>query len=119
MPLDFAYRLHSEIGAACTGAIVNGKMVDLKTKLQQGDVVEIITTKNSKPNPGWLDKVFSRHARHKLVSQLRSILPGFTPKPKDDPTKKDKKSPKERELEAKKAKSATPASELKAEKTKK
>ena len=83
MPLDFAYRLHSEIGAACTGAKINGKMVNLKTKLNQGDVVEIITTKNSKPNPGWLDKVFSRHARHKLVSQLHAIIPNFSPKPKD------------------------------------
>ena len=78
MPLDFAYRLHSEIGAQCTGAIVNGKMVDLKTKLKQGDVVEIITTKNSKPNPGWLDKVFSRHARSKLRGQLHAILPDFS-----------------------------------------
>ena len=116
MPLDFAYRLHSEIGAKCTGAIVNGKMVDLKTKLQQGDVVEILTTKNSQPNPGWLEKVFSAHARHKLVSQLRTIIPGFTPKPVEDATKKDKKSPKERELEAKKASAAASAAEVKAEK---
>lgn len=116
MPLDFAYRLHSEIGAQCTGAIVNGKMVDLKTKLKQGDVVEIITQKNSKPNPGWLDKVFSSHARHKLVSQLRSLLPDFTPKPKEDDTKKDKKSPKEKALEAKKASAAASAAEIKAEK---
>lgn len=119
MPLDFAYRLHSEIGAACTGAKVNGKMVDLKTKLQQGDVVEIITQKNSKPNPGWLDKVFSRHARHKLVSQLRSMIPNFAPKPKDNSNKPQKKTPKEKELEAKRAKAATSASELKAEKAEK
>ena len=105
MPLDFAYRLHSEIGAQCTGAIVNGKMVDLKTKLEQGDVVEIITAKNSKPNPGWLDKVFSSHARHKLVSQLRSIIPNFAAKPKENENKPHKKSPKEKELEQKRAKS--------------
>lgn len=117
MPLDFAYRLHSEIGAACTGAIVNGKMVDLKTKLQQGDVVEIITQKNSKPNPGWLDKVFSRHARHKLVSQLRTLLPDFAPKPSEDITRRDKKSPREKQLEAKKASAATSAAEIKAEKS--
>ena len=110
MPLDFAYRLHSEIGAQCTGAIVNGKMVDLKTKLQQGDVVEIITQKNSKPNPGWMDKVFSRHARHKLVSQLRSIIPNFAPKPKENTAKTHKKSPQEKLLEEKRAKSAAPAS---------
>lgn len=77
MPLDFAYRLHSEIGASCTGAIVNGKMVSLNTKLKQGDIVEIITAKNAQPNVGWLDKVFSRHARHKLLTQLRRIFPDF------------------------------------------
>ena len=98
MPLDFAYRLHSEIGASCTGAIVNGKMVNLNTKLKQGDIVEIITTKNSRPNVCWLDKVFSRHARHKLLSQLHRILPDFngrsatssTPLEGNAPAKKDK-----------------------------
>lgn len=113
MPLDFAYRLHSEIGATCTGAIVNGKMVDLKTKLQQGDVVEIVTTKNSKPNPGWLEKISSKHARHKLVSQLRALIPGFTPKPTEDRTKKDKRSPKDKERDAKKASAAAPSSKKK------
>ena len=76
MPLDFAYRLHSEIGARCTGAKINGKMCNLNTKLQQGDIVEIITTKSSQPNPGWLEKVFSRQARSKILSQLRKALPG-------------------------------------------
>ena len=90
MPLDFAYRLHSEIGATCTGAIVNGKMVSLNTKLHNGDIVEIVTTKNSKPNPGWLDKVGSKHARHKLLSQLHSLFPNFAANP-DPPEKKEKK----------------------------
>ena len=94
MPLDFAYRLHSEIGAKCTGAIVNGKMVSLNTKLKQGDIVEIVTAKNSKPNPGWLDKVFSRHARHKLLAQLHSMLPNFNPSPSENPIKNNKKSKK-------------------------
>ncbi len=85
MPLDFAYRLHSEIGATCTGAIVNGKMVSLNTKLKQGDIVEIITTKNQKPNPGWLDKVFSKHARSKLLSQLNAALPNFSAKKEPNP----------------------------------
>ena len=91
MPLDLAYRLHSEIGAACTGAIVNGKMVSLNTKLKQGDIVEIITAKNQKPNPGWLDKVFSKHARQKLLSQLHAILPNFATKNEaNSPSKKKK-----------------------------
>jgi len=90
MPLDFAYRLHSEIGATCTGAIVNGKMVSLNTKLHNGDIVEIVTTKNSKPNPGWLEKVGSKHARHKLLSQLHALFPNFAANP-DPPTKPEKK----------------------------
>jgi GTP pyrophosphokinase len=49
-------------------------MVSLSTKLKQGDIVEIITTKNQKPNPGWLDKVFSKHARTKLLSQLNTLF---------------------------------------------
>jgi GTP pyrophosphokinase len=71
MPLDFAYRLHTEIGAKCAGVKVNGKMVSLNTKLRQGDVVEILTAKNVKPNAGWLTKVFSRQARAKIASWLR------------------------------------------------
>ena len=86
MPLDFAYRLHSEIGATCTGARINGKMVSLNTKLQSGDIVEIITTKNSQPNPGWLDKVGSKHARHKLLSQLQSF-PNFVAESNPPPPK--------------------------------
>lgn len=93
MPLDFAYRLHSEIGATCTGAIVNGKMVSLNTKLKQGDIVEIVTTKNTKPNVGWLDKVFSRHARHKLIGQLHRALPDFNGRSTTETTPLEGKTP--------------------------
>ena len=75
MPLDFAYRLHSELGATVVGAKVNGKMVNLNTRLKQGDIVEILTNKNAVPNVGWLDKVFSPRARHKILSQLRKLSP--------------------------------------------
>lgn len=71
MPLDFAYKLHSEIGAKCTGVKVNGKMVNLNTKLKQGDIVEILTGKTARFNVGWLTKVFSRHAKSKISSQLK------------------------------------------------
>jgi GTP diphosphokinase / guanosine-3',5'-bis(diphosphate) 3'-diphosphatase len=53
--LDFAFEIHSEIGSACTGAIVNGKMVPLKHILENGDMVKILTSKAQKPNPGWLE----------------------------------------------------------------
>ena len=71
MPLDFAYKLHSEIGEHVTGARVNGKMVSLNTKLKQGDVVEIITSKNQKPNESWFQKIITPKARQKLRQQLR------------------------------------------------
>jgi GTP pyrophosphokinase len=53
--LDFAFDIHTEIGFSCSGAIVNGKMVPLKYVLQNGDTVKIVTSKNQRPNPGWLD----------------------------------------------------------------
>lgn len=71
MPLDLAFRLHSEIGAKTTGAKVNGKMVKLNTKLKSGDIVEIITAKKQAPNIDWLNKIVSPHARRKLSSLLK------------------------------------------------
>ena len=73
MPLDFAYRLHSEIGEHVVGAKINGKMVNLNTKLSQGDVVEILTSKNQKPNESWFAKIMTRKARQKLRQQLNKI----------------------------------------------
>ena len=57
--LDFAFEIHSEIGSTCTGAIVNGKMVPLRYTLMNGDTVKILTSKNQKPNKGWLEIVKS------------------------------------------------------------
>ncbi len=57
--LDFAFEIHSEVGSTCTGAIVNGKMVQMKHILQNGDTVKILTSKTQKPNTGWLDIVKS------------------------------------------------------------
>lgn len=53
--LDFAYEIHTGIGATCTGAIVNGKMVPLRYTLMNGDTVKILTSKNQKPSKGWLE----------------------------------------------------------------
>lgn len=57
--LDFAFEVHTTIGHTCTGAIVNGKIVQLKHTLRNGDTVKILTSKNQKPNSGWLEFVRS------------------------------------------------------------
>ncbi len=65
-PVDFAYRVHTKVGDTCTGAKVNGKIVPLSYKLQNGDLVEIITSKNSHPNIGWMEFVETNQAKHKI-----------------------------------------------------
>ena len=70
MPLDFAYKLHSEIGDHVVGVKINGKMSNLNKKLEQGDIVEILTSKNQTPRSSWLDKIFTPHARSKLLRAL-------------------------------------------------
>lgn len=70
LPLDFAYRLHSEIGEHVVGVKVNGKISNLNKKLENFDVVEILTNKNQTPKESWLQKIFTPHARQKLRQQL-------------------------------------------------
>lgn len=73
LPLDFAYRLHSEIGDHVVGVKINGKMSNLNKKLEQGDVVEILTSKNQTPKESWLDKIFTSHARSKLMHYFNQL----------------------------------------------
>ncbi len=70
-PLDYAYRIHSDIGRQSAGFKVNGKMVAFDRKLQHGDTVEVITKRSSKPKNDWLDLVITSHARSKLRAQLK------------------------------------------------
>lgn len=74
--LDFAYRIHTDVGHKCIGAKVNGRLVSLDTRLQNGDIVEIITAKGSRgPSRDWLNPnlgfVHTAHAREKIRQWFR------------------------------------------------
>ena len=69
--LDFAFDIHTNIGIRCTGARVNGKIAQVRDRLNTGDVVEIITAKNQKPSRDWLNFVVSGKARNKIRQKLR------------------------------------------------
>ncbi len=67
-PVDFAYRVHTDVGHRCVGAKVNGRLVPLATRLESGDIVEIITSKSEDAHPSrdWLDFVASSRAAAKI-----------------------------------------------------
>ena len=69
--LDFAFDIHSNLGLKCTGGLVNGKMVSIKELLKTGDLVEILTSKNQKPNEDWLNFVVTSKARTKIKQKLK------------------------------------------------
>ncbi len=70
-PLDFAYAIHTEVGNHCTGAKINGTMVSLKTELQNGNAVEIITSQNQHPHQGWLNLAKTGRAKSRIRHWLR------------------------------------------------
>src|SRR5215216_3647683 len=69
--VDFAYSIHTDVGNQCVGARVNGKMVPLRTRLQNGDIVEIITQSGHKPSRDWLSFAVSSRARSKIKHVLQ------------------------------------------------
>jgi GTP diphosphokinase / guanosine-3',5'-bis(diphosphate) 3'-diphosphatase len=69
--VDFAYAIHSEIGNSCISAKINGAIVPLRQRLENGDQVEIITQKNGKPSPNWLQFVATSKARSSIKSFVR------------------------------------------------
>src|SRR4030095_10720440 len=65
-PVDFAYSIHTEVGNSCVGAKVNGRIVPLKSKLKNGDIVEIQTQTGHTPSRDWLSFVKTTRARNKI-----------------------------------------------------
>ncbi len=75
-PVDFAYRIHSDLGHHCVGAKVNGRIVPLSTKLSNGAIVEVVTRTNSAPSMDWLVFVKTSHSRNKIKSYFRRLHVG-------------------------------------------
>jgi guanosine-3',5'-bis(diphosphate) 3'-pyrophosphohydrolase len=69
--LDFAFEIHSEIGARCIGAKVNQKLVPINYRLKTGDQVEILTSNKQKPNEGWLKFVVTSKGRTRIKDELK------------------------------------------------
>jgi len=65
-PVDFGYMIHSEVGNTCTGARINGRIVPLRTEIQNGDVVEILTNANTHPSRDWLNFIVTSRARNRV-----------------------------------------------------
>lgn len=72
-PIDFAYRIHTEVGHHAVGAVVNNVMVPIDTKLNTGDIVEIKTNKNSGPSEDWLKFVRTAGARNKIRQYISKL----------------------------------------------
>jgi GTP pyrophosphokinase len=71
--VDFAYAIHSNVGDRAIGSKVNGNQVPLRTELKNGDVIEVITSPNSNPNPAWLGFVKTGRARSKIRHYLKTM----------------------------------------------
>jgi len=70
-PLDYAYRVHSDLASKASGFIVNGKMEPFSYHLKHGDVIEILTNRSARPKVAWQQYMITGHARMKLRAQLR------------------------------------------------
>ena len=70
--IDFAFSVHTDVGSRCVGAKVNGQLVPIKREIKSGDIVEILTSPQQRPNKDWLNHVKTSKARNKIRAFLRS-----------------------------------------------
>lgn len=70
-PIDFAFRVHTEVGYKTTGALINGKIVPLDTRVENGDIVEILTGKQPNPRLDWLNIVVTNQAKSRIKQWFR------------------------------------------------
>ncbi|GIX41134.1 MAG: GTP pyrophosphokinase [Leptospiraceae bacterium] len=92
--LDFAFKIHTDLGLRCKSALVNDRIVPLSTELKSGDKVEIITHPEPKPSPIWIKYVKSTRARQKIRAYFRR-------KEELEPSKEEKKEVAEKKVELK------------------
>src|SRR5687768_1396321 len=71
-PIDFAYAIHTDVGHRCVGSRVNGKMVPLRTRLRNGDIVEVMTAPGHHPSRDWLNFVVTSRARNKIKHYIHA-----------------------------------------------
>jgi GTP pyrophosphokinase len=71
-PVDFAYAIHTDVGRQCVGARINGKLCPLKTELNNGDIVEVLTAAQQKPSKDWLAFVKTSKARNKIRQWIKA-----------------------------------------------
>ncbi|HOO73122.1 MAG TPA: bifunctional (p)ppGpp synthetase/guanosine-3',5'-bis(diphosphate) 3'-pyrophosphohydrolase [Spirochaetota bacterium] len=107
-PLDFAFAIHTEIGFHTVGAKVNNRMVPLREKLNSGDIVEILTSKNGHPTQEWLKFVASPNARYKIRNWLRKNIEKDK---KESAEEKEKEKGKKSQKEPKKVSVTIPLDE--------
>ncbi|OYT89876.1 MAG: guanosine-3',5'-bis(diphosphate) 3'-pyrophosphohydrolase [Burkholderiales bacterium PBB6] len=72
-PVDFAYAIHSDVGDRCVAVKINGEPATLRATLRSGDVVEVLTSPNARPNPAWLNFVRTGRARSKIRHYLKNL----------------------------------------------
>jgi guanosine-3',5'-bis(diphosphate) 3'-pyrophosphohydrolase len=110
-PIDFAFKIHTEIGYHCFGAKVNDRIVPLRKPLHSCDVVEILTAKNATPSQEWLDVVKTSRARHKIRVYFSNPEPKTKQKEQGKHASAQEEKPSDtKQREEKPAQSLTPGS---------